>query len=373
MRIPFSNGQLNGLVVTGFSALSILVAPSLTSKAHSETSPVFTNQQYVERVRGKVDVDLTKPKQVLKFVLANLDDEVIVYPGENYFYFKFFTGGVRYAGNIRLDALDRDQGKVHFAYFRDYNQWSGNPEVNYTLFKPGDGIKVEKLEELKYTVSAGGKVVTFRLNDLRGIKPPEGSVRPDEDFIGPVFDESGIVFFLVYNKTFKTFQYFLDETRPIADKLFKSSITDDVVIGRRSGFAFHIDKYRKRKILIGVHNANANLNNFLDGPFDQLPDNILGDGRLRRAILDIEPALKGKIDIYGNSPDGSERYFVGSYLHYGNEDELRIITDCAAEKGLSETLYYGCFSVHDDPADDPDADPAVMPEADAKKPAKPAE
>lgn len=347
---PFGPDKFRELTKLNLVALVsgiMLIAGVTAPRAQAETSPVFTNQEYIERVRGRAKVDLTKPKEVLKFVLDNLPRSVKVYTGENYYYFKFYTEGIRYAGNIRLDATDRDLGKVHFAYFRDYNEWSGNPKVHYTLFTPKDGVKVTKLKDLTYTVAAGGDPVTFSLNDLKGLNPPEGTIRPDEDYIGPVFDESGVIFFLVYNRTFKTFQYFLDETGFVPDKLVKSEISESVVIGRRTGFAYFIDKYRKRKILIGVHNANANLNNFLDGPFDQLPDNILGDGRLRRAILDASPKLKGQIDIYGNSADGSERYFVGSYLHYTNQSELQIFVDCAAEENLSETLYYGCFSVED--------------------------
>jgi len=331
------------------AAATLLLASGLhATGAKADPSPVYTNQVYVERVRSPIKVDVTKGIEVLRFVLDNLPDQVKVYTGENYFYFKFFSEGVHYAGNIRLDVLDRDTGHVHFAYFREYNEWMGNPTVHYTRFEPKDGVTVTKVGPLEYTVSAGGKTVTFSLNGFEGIEPPKGSIRFDEDYIGPVADESGIRFFLVYNRTFKTFQYFLDETSPIADKLFASDLSKDILIGTRTGFAFLIDKYRKRKILIGVHSSNANLNNFLDGPFDQLPDNVLGDGRLRKAILDASPKLEGTIDIYGNSEDGSERYFVGSYLHYTEQTELRPFLDCASEENLSETLYYGCFSIEEE-------------------------
>ena len=34
----------------------------------------------------------------------------------------------------------------------------------------------------------------------------------DERFIGPIFDESGVRFLLVYNQKLKAFHYLLDET-----------------------------------------------------------------------------------------------------------------------------------------------------------------
>jgi hypothetical protein len=33
------------------------------------------------------------------------------------------------------------------------------------------------------------------------VKPPAGALRADETFIGPIFDESAIRFFLVFNRS----------------------------------------------------------------------------------------------------------------------------------------------------------------------------
>ena len=41
------------------------------------------------------------------------------------------------------------------------------------------------------------------------------------------------------------------------------------------------------------------LNDYFDGPFDQLPDNVLEGDTLRRIILELEPGLKGQIDRFG--------------------------------------------------------------------------
>ena len=60
--------------------------------------------------------------------------------------------------------------------------------------------------------------MTFALNDLSSVKPPPDVLKADETFLGPIFDESGIRFFLVFNSRLKIFHYILDETAPVADQ-----------------------------------------------------------------------------------------------------------------------------------------------------------
>lgn len=54
---------------------------------------------------------------VFALVLNSLPDRVKVYPTENYYYFRFIHAGTPYAGNLRFDRRDRDQGKVQFGNF----------------------------------------------------------------------------------------------------------------------------------------------------------------------------------------------------------------------------------------------------------------
>ena len=91
--------------------------------------------------------------------------------------------------------------------------------------------------------------------------------------------------------------------------------------------------------------GNSRVNNYFDGPFDQLPDNFIQGDTLRRIILEIEPALAGKIDRLGGSGDGASRYLIAPYLHYRTEDELDIFHRCATSKQVAAELYYGCFVV----------------------------
>ena len=81
-------------------------------------------------------------------------------------------------------------------------------------------MTVEKVEPLVYRISYQGKSVVFALNDLRDVKPPAGALGPDETFIGPIFDESAIRFYLVFNARLKIFHYVLNETSKVADSFF---------------------------------------------------------------------------------------------------------------------------------------------------------
>ena len=237
-------------------------------------------------------LDVNDPMAVFAYVLDSLPARVKVYPTENYYYFSFIHDGVRYAGNIRLDASNRDEGKLIFAYFED-TAWKDNP-VTHRVLDGSQGVAVEKLEPLVYRVTYRDKSVVFALNDLLQVKPPPNTIGPDETFIGPIFDESAIRFFLIYNSKLKIFHYVLDETVTVADRFAPAERTDRILIGKRTGFAVYRDHRLDRKILIGVSAQSERANDYFDGPFDQLPDNVLEGDTLRRIILELEPGLKGR-------------------------------------------------------------------------------
>jgi len=302
-----------------------------------------TNQQYIEEAMRPPSLDTGDLKSVFNFVLASLPPLVKVYPTENYFYFNFMHAHVRYAGNLRFDVHDRDDGKVHFAYFEDLAEWKEEAPVTHRVMGKADGVEVEKVGTLAYRVTTGARSVVFELNDLSGVKPPAGLIGTDERVIGPIFDESGIRFFLVYNRRLKIFHYLLDETAVVAEQFIPIRTTDRILIGKRTGFAFYRDHRIDRKILIGVFEGNARVNNYFDGPFDQLPDNFIEGEALRSAITDIEPQLKGRIDRFGISPGGADRYMIAPYRHYRLEEDLTIFHDCATGKDVPAELYYGCF------------------------------
>jgi len=122
-------------------------------------------------------------------------------------------------------VLDRDEGKVHFAYYEDLAEWHDEGPVTHVVLGDMQGVGVEKLGPLSYRVSYGRKSVEFDLNDLSEVQPPAAALGPDEAFMGPIFDESAIRFFLIFNRKLKIFHYILDETVEVADQLQPATST----------------------------------------------------------------------------------------------------------------------------------------------------
>jgi len=331
--------------------MQVLVAAAILSvasaSAFAQNAPALqTNQAYVEEATGKTALDVSDMMAVFGYVMSKLPERVKVYPTENYYYFGFYHDGIRYAGNIRLDASTRDEGKVDFAYFEDTSVWYEEAEVKHLLLDASHGVKVEKVEDLVYRITYRDRSVVFALNDLRGVKPPEGTLGADEIYLGPIFDESAIQFYLVFNKKLKIFHYLLNEREAVPDQFFSPKKLDRILVGKRTGFAFYQDRRLDRKILVGAFEGNMRANNYFDGPFDQLPDNFLAGDVLRQAILQVRPQLEGQIDRFGSAPDGSIRFNIGPYLPYRELADLKPIEACAARK-QKQPDYYRCF-VSDD-------------------------
>lgn len=332
---------------------ALVIAASASWHAGTRAEPgtpprLYTNEAFVEESTVAPTLPIDNPMAMFSFVLGHLPDRVKVYPTENYYYFSFTHNHVRYAGNIRLDASDRDRGKVNFAYYPDLAEWKDQEPIAHVLLDRTRGVAVEKISPLVYRVSHAGRSVVFELNDLSHVKPPDGKLAADETYIGPVFDESAIRFFLVFNRKLKIFHYILDETITVADQLIKIPDTDRVLIGKRTGFAYYRDHRLDRKILIGVFEGNSRVNNYYDGPFDQLPDNFIEGETLREAILAVDPTLAGRIDRFGISPGGQDRFLIAPYRHYRYDQDLLAFHSCATNKRLAPARYYECFVFDDD-------------------------
>jgi hypothetical protein len=327
--------------VLGHAWLTLLMlAPG--SMVSAGAPVIHYNKDYVEEAIAAPTFDISDKMAVLAAVLGGLPNTVKVYPTENYFYFYFHHKGIKYAGNLRFDIADRDAGTVHFNYFKDFTDWQRD-ENGYTAdLGSKDGVILTRAGPLAYDLAFRGRTVRFELNDVGSAKPPADAVRPNETYIGPVFDESAIRFFLVFDKERKIFLYLLDETGPVPDQFDMSEVSDRITIGIRTGYAFYDDRFARRKILVGVNQLNTSVNNYLDGPFDQLPDNFLEGDILKDAILAATPDRAGQIDRFGNSPDGETRYLIAPYMQYEDQGELGVIADCAAEE--EPPVYYSCFS-----------------------------
>jgi hypothetical protein len=326
-------------------ALFALLALAMPAAAQGDAPRLKTNEAYVREVVAKSDLAIDDPMAVFAYVLGSLPERVTVYPTENHYYFSFHHGGQRYAGNIKIDARTRDQGKVPFVYYLDQPGWLPAALDKDVMLDAARGVTVEKAGPLTYRLAYKGRSVTFALNDLSQVRPPPQALAPGEQFIGPVFDESGLRFFLVFNPALKIFLYVLDETVTPADDFAAAGVGDGrILVGRRTAFALYRDGRRDRKILIGVSAANATANNYFDGPFDQIPDNFIEGDAYRRAILTVQPALAGEIDRYGNFDDGA-RYGAVPYMLYRRPEDLAVFHRCATSARVPAASYHRCFAL----------------------------
>ena len=316
-----------------FTLSSLLSFPGIAAAQASSGLPkLYTNEGFIEDAWRRSTLDVNDLRSVLAYVLSELPPRVHVYPTENYYYFYFYHDGVRYAGNFRFDVGRRDDGLMEFIYFKESTDWSSDDTDHQATLGKEDGVDVKKVAPLAYKVSFAGESVVFELNDLSAARPPVGSVGEEEEFLGPVADESGMRFFLLFDGLSKVFRYVLDETATVADELIAVEGMPHIVTGRRTGFAFFEDAALGRKLLVGVFAANVDVNNYLDGPFDQLPDNFLEGDELRRALLLARPDLDKPIDRLGIAPGGQSRESISPYLQYFDAGELAPIDKCGAEK-----------------------------------------
>ena len=312
------------------------------------TPTAHTNERAIVETLRPSALAIEDPLAVFAFVLGNLPERAQVYPTENYYYFRFAHKCVRYAGNIRLAAVDRDQGKLHFAYGEQPTDWQPEPTIKQLVLGASQGVEVAKLDAFAYRVTHQGRAVTFVLNNLSQVQLPAGLLRQDEAFLGPIFDESAVRFFLVFNTRLKIFHYLLDETGAPPDQWVETGADSAVLLGGRTGFAFYRDG--ARKVLIGVHERNSRLNTDLDGPFDQLPENHIEGEQLREAIVASDPAVKGKIDRLGNFLDGSGRYLIHPYMLYRAIGDLAVFHRCMTAKHVVKAARALCFVIDNDEA-----------------------
>ncbi|MDX2204191.1 MAG: hypothetical protein NW223_15680 [Hyphomicrobiaceae bacterium] len=332
--------------------LGVAVAMALCGlPAHAQQAPrIDTNEAHLREVLRPPLVDVADTMSVFALVFAALPSRVEVLPTENYYYFRFIAGGVPWAGSIRLGPVERAAGKLEFGFYKDLAAWADEMQgARREILGSEHGVSVAAEAPLAYRVTYRDRSVLFALNDLSSVSPPVHLLLPQEKFIGPIFDESGLRFFLLYNRSAKVFHYVLDETVPVADELMALAASPRIAIGRRTGFAFYRDQLRERRILIGVHEASSRLNTYLDGPFDQLPENFIAGEDLRAAILDADPGAKGEIDRLGNYLREEGRYLIHPYMLYRRTADLVRIDACASGRLKRPDLYARCFEIAPDP------------------------
>ncbi len=325
------------------AALAVLPcgAEALAETVKPPASHVSFNQQFIEGLRAELDI--ADPEAVFAHVFAQLPPSVTVYPSENYFYWSLFAKGRTYWGNFRLDARDRDDGILHLGYFEyDENAKFQDYEGFEKSLGAADGVIVARRERFVYEVAFRGKAVTFRLFDPGMAPPRKAKLRSDEIFVGPVFDESGVRFHLIFNTGENRFHYLLNEDAD-APETYKA-LGAHIAIGRRTGFAYYLDAENDRKILIAVFGPNALRNNYYDGPFDQLPDNYVDETGIKSLFERAYPSVKGKIDRFGHFTDRKGvRVAAYAYYVYHAEEQLGFVQSCLRAR-LPKAKFYACIT-----------------------------
>jgi len=176
-------------LAVAMAALGAAIVVSAAAAQDADLPQLSTNEAYIAELTRSHRLAIDDPMAVFAYVLGSLPERVKVYPTENHYYFSFKLNGTRYAGNIKIDARLRTEGKVVFSYYEDRAAWLEDTEGPALVLGPSQGVTVEQIEPLTYRVSYGKKSIVFALNDLSKVKPPAAALAPGDQFIGPVFDE----------------------------------------------------------------------------------------------------------------------------------------------------------------------------------------
>lgn len=280
---------------------------------------------------GTLKVDLDDPRSVLLHVLYHTPQTAIVYPTEQYFYFRFSLADQEISGNLRF--TDSEDNIIHLGYFvvgevRDHR---------YQRFTADDGLRMVTDESGVISVTFSGISRSFILNtgpfDRPATPQPEQGSRLVH--ISGILDESGYELDLLFDNQTKTFFYQLQHSAPLPEPLLlvdSVSMTSDlkdtleslspyrVLVGKDSGFAFLLTP-EKRVVLVGVFEPNIRLNNEFDGPFDQLPPRL----PIQRYLHAAYPytAMGRGIDEHGNFRDfDGSRVAISPYFGYNSLADL---------------------------------------------------
>lgn len=339
--------------------LFILILILLFTRSNQEKvnkNSIILNQDFIEGLY-KTEINLSDPIQVFRYIFTNLEEEVTIYPTENYFYFIFPYKGRIIGGSMNLAVDKRDEGILGFGYGKDREDPSDLKDLfkydpkdrvgGGKQFTEKDGVYVKKINDFKYLVTFEGKKVIFNLFDVGYNTPKKAKLDESEIFVGPVFDDSGIKLFLIYNKILPHLYLILNEDDFVPEHFENYSYYPDLIMGKRTKFVFYTDTENNRKILVGVKGENVLQNNWYDGPHDHMPDNYIKLGKIpdyQKYLENSYYGVKGRIDKYGNYIyENGTRIAVGPYIVYFSEKDFAFIDYCKFSS-KSKPGFYNCIT-----------------------------
>jgi len=330
-------------VRTLFVSVLLFGCKTKTTTVTKTQAEVRTNDAFVKGMYLKIDVN--DPKAVFNHVFSSLPDSVTVFPSENVFYFKAPMLGKTYEGTITLYPHDRDSGILGFGYVNRMEQRvvqkhfeMAGASYNFTA---KDGLQLSKINKNCYSVTYKDKTVFFNLNPLPEKVPETLQLNNSEAWVASTFDESGVQFHLIFNKAVNTFYWLLNDAVFVPESFHP--ISSNLVIGDRTEFVFYADTIRQRKVLVGVQLENVMQNNWYDGPFDHLPDNLIQEGKINlMPYLELcYPSYKGKIDKFGHFlSNRGTRIPIAAYLVYDKLQQLSFIDSLRKTKLPEDSFLF---------------------------------
>lgn len=287
---------------------------------------VFNEAEIAAFARPPIDV--ADPRAMLRHILRSAGAEIVVYPSEGYYYFRVQNGPRLIAGNLRFDLMDAARGRLNFAYYSQA-AFGEDPVDHYSLLGPEDGIGLFTVSPFEYRLEFEDQVTRVIIHDAHEERAAPRPLAQGELYVGPVFDESGVRFHLIFDEAERAFFFVLNPTTPLADTLTPYPDLPLVHVGDRTGYVYFEDARRGRWILVGVARRNIAGNSQFDGPFDQLPDRFVDPDRMRELLELAYPHLVGQIGprgVYLKPPH--MRAMVAPYRRYGSTAEFNELSDC---------------------------------------------
>jgi hypothetical protein len=326
----------------------LLFAAGAASPAQA-SGPVQWHEDTLGRIMAATP-DPSDAAASFAFVIANLPDAITVYPSEGYYYFDYYHNGDAVRGNLRFDAADRDAGLVHFAHFYASDPGDVDREGETDggrSWGTADGVELVRLAPLRYRLSYRGKIVAVNIYDAAAERSAPPSLKADEVFVGPVFDDSGIRFNLIYHRKARAFAYLLNPVAGPAESYQAVTLDGNatpLLAGLRSRYVYLREpsdgETNGRLMLVGVSLRNVIGNTHYDGPFDQLPDSFVDGTELQAMIEDYDPVTKGRIGPFGQFLESdSTRYAIAPYVQYAGFGQLAAIAGCPVDGAQNQALF----------------------------------
>ncbi len=323
-----------GLLVLAGAAVTLLLAWTLGRDEPDlrAGSGVYSNEAYINGLY--TNMNLVSSEDVLRHVFNSLPEHAVVYPSENYYYFRFSGRGHSVAGALWLGVQKIDSGLVGFSFTRkpEARDRFADPRRTplYRDFGAAEGVTVRRIDDFNVEIEFEQKTVHFELYRAPLQPGDHYLLRADEQFVGPSFDESGLRFDLLFNSTLQRLFWVLNEDHFVPEQF--TALSSRVSVGERSEFVFYIDSLNRRKILIGVNRLNVADNTWYDGPFDQMPDNYVHAGLtdMRARLAQHHEVDAQRLDEYGFVlPRKMTRLGADAYCRYDKREVFEFVDSLA--------------------------------------------